>query len=80
MESTYSREVFSRDFATLISAALIVVVGLTWQSTLMQMFQAVFPGGGSIVAMIIYSIILTAIVIFVVIWLTRRYNVKRNFF
>lgn len=55
----------------LITAAFGLVAALAWNTAIQELFNAVFPQAGDLVAKFLYAITVTVIVVFVTIRLGR---------
>ena len=70
-EGTLTAEVLDK-FAELITVALGLVAALAWNEAIQQLFTMLLgEAGGALVAKLVYAVIVTLIVIFATIWVSR---------
>ncbi|MEM7825224.1 MAG: DUF5654 family protein [Candidatus Aenigmatarchaeota archaeon] len=56
---------------TLITAAFGLVAALAWNGAIQAIFKRIFGSPDSLVAMIIYAVVVTVIAVFATIWIGR---------
>ncbi len=56
---------------TLITATLGLVVALAWNSAIQEIFKNLFGTAETIIAMLIYAIIVTVIAVIAILWIGR---------
>ncbi len=69
---------FGREFAGLTILAIIFLLVFIWQDTLLAIFDYFFPHRDTIIAKLLFSIIVTVIAILVVIWLSQHFILKNS--
>ena len=57
--------------ATLTTAAFGLVAALAWNTAIQQIFKNLFGDQSSIAAMVTYALVVTAIAVFVTIWVGK---------
>ena len=67
---TVSSEVLDK-LVEVITAAFGLVAALAWNTAIQELFAAVFPKAGDLVAKFLYAVVVTVIVVFVTIRLGR---------
>ena len=66
-----SSEVLDRLVELITVAFGLVVAALVWNTAIQELFAAVFPEAGDLVAKFLYAVVVTVIVVFVTIRLGR---------
>lgn len=69
---------FGREFAGLAILAIVFLLVFIWQDTLLAVFDYFFPNRDTIVTKLLFSIIVTIIAIFVIIWLSQRFILAKS--
>lgn len=65
---------FTREFASLVAAGLVIVAGLIWQETFQEIFKCIFPTRDTLLAKLMYAIVTTIIIVVIIYWLYSRFN------
>ena len=73
MKKTLKLEILEK-LATLVTAALGFVAALAWNEAVKKLFEIAFGKQSNLLAMIIYAIIVTIIVVFLTVYIGRAVN------
>jgi hypothetical protein len=71
VETSSARETFKSGLFAIIGGSLIFITGLSWNEFFQSVFRRYFGPTGSLIAQLIYALLLTLIVIIVIFILAR---------
>jgi len=64
--------------ASLVTAAFGLVAALAWNDAIKLLFNKVFQGDNSLLAMLFYAVFVTIIAVFVTIWIGKLSEKKKE--